>query len=308
MTQSESAKKKKCLDDIGGDACLEEKRGEFMKEANARRKKLKEGFGDARAKYVEAREALVGEWQSHEDKICGIRHHLERCHENWKSILRETVCDKVISPGWEACEQYRDTLGTLERCHACRDRVRADLENADGRLAGWETLAESIRSALDANKLLIDEICKLDTCEDRLFALYILHFELLPGHVPLGPDGPSDLDPAITDPARVYCGSECHDAPEKSGVSLPDSPWLVDVDDYECALAGAWERWRDVGRHLAERECECERLEEDIADDKQKCEDGSDPEKAREAARIALQEYDKNCRCKPVEQTQTQGA
>lgn len=276
---------KKCLEDLVGDSTEEAKVGEFRKKAQETLVELQSGVDAEETKYREKYDEFRAKWQEQDQRICDIERRLKSCHQNWKELL-ECVCKEVIQEIWKKREQLEAKLGCPERD---LEHASALFDKAQKQLDAWKTITQWIDNRLKLNAALIEEICKLDNCEDRLFALYIFFFELKPKHhqlrYPL-----SKLDPELRDPERAFCESACEPDPPPPD-DLCGFPWLLPPDDYNCKLARVWEKWRDAGIKKAKAEFKFEQ----IAKCREELAQKSTPEAKRKAARDVLRRKDERC-------------
>lgn len=203
--------------------------------------------------------------------------------------MEDAVCKEVIQQIWQLKADLESKLGPPE---VCLDRANTDLAKAADQMVAWKTIATWVKGRLDLNEALIEEICTLDNCKDRLFALYIFFFELLPAHRQLW-ESPSKLPPKLKDPEDAYCASACSaKSPGESKIKLCGYPWLISADDYNCKLADLWQIWRSAGEAQAEAKCKFEQ----VAKCREQYEAASNAKAKREAARDALRRHDqKSC-------------
>ena len=164
-------------------------KGEFDKAAKDKLAEIAKGIDAALEKYKDpsnGRAALfVARWQKQDETIQKIRQHLQTCYPNWKQIFCCRICKPVIAPIAENLEA-RYAASSARARESSRMTVFC-FNLAVAQLEAWKDLSGWLKKRLDDNQALIDEICKLDKCEDHAFALYILFFELLRQHSRLMP-------------------------------------------------------------------------------------------------------------------------
>ena len=168
-----------CLKDLLADSTKQAKVGEFLKTAEAKLEELNKAVGKEEESYRNPYLDLSKSWSDQDKNIKELKNHLESCYPNWEHYLEEAVCKEVIQKVWELKKVYEDSIGPPEKSLYNSD---ADLAKAADQMEAWKTLTKWIQNRLDANKKLYDEICTLDNCKDRLFALYLFYFILLPNH------------------------------------------------------------------------------------------------------------------------------
>jgi hypothetical protein len=229
--------------------------GEFDKSAKDKLAEIAKGADAALEKYKDptnGRAALVALWQKQDETVQKIRQHLQSCYPCWKQILCCRVCKPVIEPIGTTWKDLREKLGPcqreLEDARYCFDQAAAQLE-------AWKDISGWLKKRLDENQALIDEICKLDKCEDHAFALYIFYFELLRQHSRLMPGQNSPED--RYDPIRHYCKVELEPC-----CKLVGFPWLIEAEQYHDKLSEAACRWRDAGKEKAGAEAAVAWIEE----------------------------------------------
>lgn len=278
----------KCLKSLLSGTIEKAKVGEFQKTAETKLAELAGGVEQEEQKYRDEIAGFRTTWKEHDEKICGIKKHLCACYADW-DIHKGVICKEVILKVWKLREKLDGSLGPPQKC---LDAANADFEKAEKQLEAWKTITTWIKARLEHNTGLIEEICKLDSCTDRLFALYIFYFELLPLHEQLKKP-PSELSPELLDPERAYCGSECGAPPPESGVKMCGFPWLITPNDYDCKLAEVWKIWRQAGVAQAEAQCKVDEIEKC----REEYEAAKESDAKREAAREALRRYDERNGC-----------
>lgn len=282
---------KDCLAELLGDSTVGAKEAEFLKEAEARLKKLADGFAAEDANYRAKYSELLERWKVLTGKIHKLKEHFSECFD-YKCFIDRVVCKQVVCREWEL---RRKLLGEkLCGRYAALYLAKEDAAEAGRQLDAWEKLAAWLKDRLDKNEKLYEEICKLDNCDDRYFGIYILFFELIPAHEAMGP--PPEF-PVKANPAEKYCTSTCGTPPPKGPAKLCGYPWLIDPDDYNCKLADVWKAWREAGLARVKAQCDvdeienCKKLYEEIATN----------DARRKAAKDAFDRFDPEC-CKKKSQ------
>ena len=245
---------KDCLGDLLAGSTADAKEAEFRKEAEARLTKLADGVDAEEASYRSARDELVERWRELADKIRALKEHFEDCYD-YQCFIEKVICKKVVCKEWELRRKLLDKLCGRYGALYLANEVLAE---AGSQLDAWEKLTAWLTDRLAKNEALYEEICKLDSCEDRYFAIYILFFELIPAHDAMGP--PPEY-PVKVDPAEKYCTGTCGDPPPKGEGELCGYPWLIDPDDYNCKLADVWKAWRDAGLAEVKAQCDVDEIE-----------------------------------------------
>lgn len=275
----------KCLKDLLADTSEKAKVGAFLKTAEEKLAELAKAADAEEANYRDALPNLRKKWEEQDEQIRKLEDHIKTCYPEWEHCLEEAVCKEVIQNIWRLRTELKDKLGPPEWY---LELAKADLAKAASQLEAWKTILKWIQDRLDANQKLIEEICTLDNCSDRLFVPYIFYFELLPAHKQLE-KAPDQLPPRERDPERAYCESACSATPpERSEIEFCGYPWLIGPNDYNCKLADVWEIWRKAGVAQAVAECKFEQ----VAKCREDYEAASDPSAKRDAARDALRRCD----------------
>lgn len=282
-----------CLEELLGKTVEKAKVGEFRKSAEEKLIALNGGVGDEEKAYRDALtkpDGFIKTWEDQDKAICKIQSHLETCHPNWRKCIEDVVCKEVIGRVWRLRKKYLKKLGKPDKKLIL---VCEDFDAAGAQLEAWTTITAWITKRLADNQALIDRICALDNCTDRLTALYLFYFVLLPAHrmVAERPDG-AEPSLAYSDPERYYCGSTCN-APPPSDKELCGFPWLIDPDDYNCKLADVFKIWRACGKAKAIAECNVEQIE--VC--KTQYEESSTDEAKEDAAIDALRRKDQRNGC-----------
>ena len=216
-------------------------------------------------------EALPGlklRWQANHDRIETILEHLKQCHGDWAGP-KQAICAHVFQPIVELRTRLEGKLGP---CELRLRRAEHRLDLATKHFEAWKTIAKWASGRLDEIKKLIDEVCTLDHCKDNRFALYIVHFELLPKHHQLK-DGWAGVDKQYQDPAACYCGQNADpvSAPEpgESQVALVHFPWLLGATpgealkkDYGDWLQKAWQAQFAAGKEKARAKVAVDQIEQ----------------------------------------------
>ncbi len=286
-----------CLKDLLPDSTKEAKVGEFRKIAESKLEGLNKAVDNEEESYRTERPNLLKSWSDQDEKIGELKKHLESCYPKWEYYLEEAVCKGVIQKVWQLKADYEAKIGPpeLELYHA-----NADLAKAAEQMEAWKTIKKWIQARLDANKQLHDEICTLDNCKDRLFALYLFYFLLLPYHRQLK-EAPTNLPPKLKDPETGYCKSACSiEPPKESAIPFCGYPWLIEADLYNCKLAEVWKIWKDAGVAQAEAQSQFDQVAKSL----EEYQAASKPEAKREAAREALRRHDEDSQPPPVQQRQ----
>lgn len=275
----------KCLKDLVAEHAKQAKVAEFKKAAEEKLQELATAAETEEKSYQDAKPGFDEKWKEQKEKIDGIRSHLEACFPHWQQCLEQAVCKEVIQKIWKLRDDLEGDQGQPKND---LDHADADLAKAESQMEAWKTITAWIQARLDQNQTLIDEICTLDTCTDRLFALYIFHFELLPAHAQLEKP-PKDLPLALRDPERAYCESVCTPGPPtQSEIEFVGNPWLIKPEDYDCKVADVWKVWCEAGKEQAKKQ---ERFDQ-TAKTREELESASDPAAKREAAREALRRHE----------------
>ncbi|MEM6807847.1 MAG: hypothetical protein AAF350_02025 [Pseudomonadota bacterium] len=283
----EDAGSRDCLGDLLAGSTVDAKEAEFRKEAEAKLTALSGGVAAEEAAYRAARPALLERWDELDNKIRKLKSHFEDCYD-YKCFIQEVICKKVVRPEWA----LRRKLLTEKLCgyYGALYLAEERLDAAKGQLNAWEKISKSLDDRLTANEALYEEICKLDSCEDRYFAIYILYFELCPAHKGMG-EPPEKLDQY--NPAEKYCTDTCGEPPVDNTDGLCGDPYLIDPDDYNCKLAEVWTAWRDAGLAKVKAQCDVDEIEKC----KQQYEDMAQAEARRNLARESFRRFNPDC-CK----------
>ncbi len=271
-----------CLKDLLSDAAQRAKEGEFLKTAQAKLEELEKSAGAEEDAYRAAYQDLLDTWKEQDSKIREMKRHLKSCYPDWRDWLKECVCKEVIARVWRLKADLVAKLGPPEEC---LDAANADLAIAGAQLEAWTTITEWISGRLELDAGLFDEISTLDTCKDRLFALYVFFFELEPAHRRLE-EAPEGLPLKFRDPERAYCAN-CS-PPEPGAMEFCGFPWLIDPDGYNCKLADVWKIWRQAGVAQVVAQCKLDQ----VAQCREEYEAAADPMAKRDAARDALRRCD----------------
>lgn len=267
----------------------EVKVGEFDKDAQAKLAELAEGATEASNAYRAERDALRARWNEQQKRVADIKKVLESHAAEWERAKKK-ICDGVIAAVATLKTTLDAKLGPPERT---RDAATAKFEAASAQLDGWKGITTWIDERLNANEALLDEYCKTDVCEDRLFGFYLFYFELLPAHSRLGtgvdepPDEKYCASPCAGDGASG--GREASNAGAVAPIPLVGDPWLIDEKEYEDKLVGAWEAWRAAGEAQVRARYQYEQIEAD----REKYEAARTAEAKREKAREVLRELAK---------------
>lgn len=283
-----------CLEELLGDTVEKAKVGEFRKAAEEKLIALNAGVDAEEKAYRDELNKPNGFrkiWEDQEKAICKIQSHLETCHPDWRQCIDDVVCKEVIARVWSLRRKYLKKLGKPDKKLFLASE---EFDAASTQLEAWKTITAWITKRLADNQAMIDRICALDNCSDRLTAIYLFYFLLLPAHrmVAERPDG-EQPSAAYTDPERYYCGSSCN-APEPGDKELCGFPWIIDPDDYNCKLADVFKVWRSCGKAKAVAECEVEQIETC----KKQYEESSTDAAKEEAATEALRRKDQRDGCK----------
>lgn len=280
-----------CLNELLGGTTEEAKIGEFRKAAETKLEGLANGADQAEENYRKGLAECKATWERQDEKICKMKKQLEHCYE-WKCYIDKIICKEVIQKVWELKDNLRSKLGDPQKC---LDDANELVGKAQDQLDAWQTISAWIKNRLQLNEALIEEICKLDNCDDRLFAIYIFYFELWPAHKSLE-KAPEELPDEVRNPERAYCKDICDAEPPKDPeIMLCGFPWFIDPNLYNCKLADVWKIWRDAGVETAKKQCAVDA----IAKCREDYESASTPEAKRDASRDALRRYgDKRCQPK----------
>ena len=278
---------KDCLRDHLSGSTQDAKEAEFKKSAEKKLGELINNIDKEEQDYRAAYQGFKEKWNELEKKIRKLKDHFEECYD-YQCFIEKVVCKKVICKEWE----LRKELLQDKLCGRYKDLYLADEELAEGQkqLEAWEKITAWLKDRLEKNAALYDKICKLDNCQDRYFAIYILYFELCPAHDAMGP--PPEY-PQVYDPAEKYCISICACPPEKGGAEFCGYPWLIDPDKLNCKIAEVWEIWKKLG--IAEVTAQC-RVDE-IEKCRKQYEELANSETRRNTAREEFQRFDPCC-CK----------
>ncbi|MFY2826029.1 hypothetical protein [Ruegeria sp. MALMAid1280] len=256
--------------------------GAFDKTAQAKLTDIAKGADAALQKYKDPAngyDALVQRWRKQHERVEKIREHLQNCYPDWDYMLKECVCCTVIQPLADMRKQLRKKLG---KCEIALDDAAYCFTEAEAQLDAWKDITGWLKKRMDTNDELIEEICKLDKCEDHGFALYIFFFELLRQHSRLMPCETCTED--RYDPVRWYCCVDLDPCCDLTGY-----PWLIDPDEYKDKLGEAACNWRNAGKAKAEAEANLawiDELRKQLGED-------SKPENRRAKAKQYLKD------CKP---------
>jgi hypothetical protein len=234
--------------------------GEFDKGARDKLVEIQKAADAALMKYKDAAngwQALTITWDKQQDAVKNIRRHLESCYPNWREDLKAQVCEKVIRPLQDMRTKRREALGK-DKLQVRQEDAAHCFAEAVLQLDAWKDISGTLKKRLDDNQALIDEICKLDKCEDHAFALYIFYFELLRQHGRLRPDKTPKED--RYDPVVGICDMEIE--LRKKACGLVGLPWLIHPDQYMKQLGLAACRWRDAGKRKADADAEAAWIEE----------------------------------------------
>jgi hypothetical protein len=235
-------------------------RGEFDKVARDRLIELSKAADAALVKYRDPTSgwpAFKILWEKQHEAVENIRRHLESCYPNWKADLKTQVCEKVIRPLQDMRNVRRESLGK-DKLQIKQEDATSCFDEAVLQLEAWKDISGTLKKRLDDNQALIDEICKLDKCEDHAFALYIFFFELLRQHSRLWPGKTKEED--RYDPVVAICSLEI-ELPKKT-CGLVGRPWLIHPDKYMEKLGLVACRWRDAGKVKADADAEVAWIEE----------------------------------------------
>ncbi len=295
---SDETESPSCLDELVEKATEKSKEGEFLKLAKTKLLQLADAVKQEEDKYLDAYEGFSKEWEEQNKKVARIKCHLDDCFPDWKECLKESVCKDVIQYLWSLKEKIKAESGPAK---ICLDQANADFNLATNQLEAWKTISAWIKARLEYNKKLIDEICTLDNCEDRLFALYIFYFELLPSHKKLKYD-PKSLELHETNPEKAYCEDCCQDCPDEPVISCCGFPWLIDPEQYNCKVARLYECWRDAGVAQVMAQCKFDQ----VAANQQEYDEKSSEVAKRDSARKALRKKDKCNPCAEDSETEAQ--
>jgi len=261
----------KCLKGLVAESAEQSKVGEFHKKADAKLEELAKAADKEEETYRAKRDEMENKWKEQDSRISELGELLHKCNPHWEKDINDAVCTNVIHKIWDLKYEIESRLGYPE---LILDWVNSEFDQAGRQLDAWKTITNWIQAQQSVNEKWIEEICKLDNCKDRqerLFSLYILHFELLPSHQKLINPNPAH---EFTDPEAHYCG-ECRNrymeiskrkddgqqrfdyiihaetskskSPKVSGSNLRGYPWLIEADKYNCEVADVWEVWRDIG-------------------------------------------------------------
>jgi len=275
---------KNCLRDFLAESTQGAKEAEFKKEAERKLGDLVSKVDKEEQDYRTAYEGYKEQWKELDTNICSMKSHFEDCYD-YKCFIDNVICKKVVYKEWEV----RRELLNEKLCGRYKDLFLANevLLESKNQLDAWEKITAWLKARLDKNVALYEEICKLDNCEDRYFAIYILYFELCPAHDAMG------QNPVIYDPFKKYCEDSCGEPPEDGDDTLCGYPWLIEPNDYNCKLAKVWEIWRDTGIAQVTAQCrvdeieKCKKLYEEIATG----------DARRNTAREEFKRFDSSC-CK----------
>lgn len=243
----------KCIKELLEQETEDAKVGEFLKQAQTKLEELAKGVDAEEQNYRDKMPELLATWQEHEHRVNDLESQIKTCYPQWKEYLDKVICDEVIQNIRDLREKIKDNIGEpewkLNRANEVRDAAAQQLD-------AWKNITKWIKARLDANALLIEEICKFDSCKerkDRLCAIYIFFFELLPAHKQL--EKPLDeLPHEHKNPEEHWC-SECGDY-HKPDSKLYGFPWLIAPNKYDCTLAKIWKTWLEAGKAQVKAQCE----------------------------------------------------
>ncbi len=277
---------KDCLRASLGGSTKDAMEAEFKKEAEKKLGDLVGNVGKSEQEYRDTYSSFSDKWQKLTESIFRLKEHFEECYD-YECFIREVICKKVVCKEWELRKNLlEDKLcGRYKALYIANEK----LGESRSQLDAWEKITTWFKNNLETNEKLYDEICKLDNCQDRYFAIYILYFQLCPAHDAMGP--PSK-DPII-DPAKKYCGDTCCEVPENSTEKFCGFPRLINPDDYNCKLDEAWRIWKKIGLIQVAAQCEVDEIEKCI----KQYEEIATSEFRRNSAREAFQRFDSSC-CK----------
>ncbi len=283
-----------CLKDLLSDSTEEAKTGEFKKLAETKLGELINGVDQEEINYRNGFIECKATWERQNEKICEIKKRLENCYNI--ECYQKIICKEVIQRAWDLKKKIRE--------NTCEPQICLDIANdlvldAQDQLEAWQKISVWIKNRLELNGQLIEEICKLDNCNDGPFAIYIFYFLLWPAHMSLKERNDEDVLPEeVIDPERAYCKDVCEPPddvcknPEKSCCKPCGYPWLIDPDKFNCKLARVWEMWKVCGIERVKKQCAVDAIETYRTD----YEDAAKPEAKRDTARDALRRFG-NERC-----------
>lgn len=276
-----------CIGELLSGSTVDAKEAEFKKEAEARLTKLAGSVDVEDGTYRGRRGGFVEVWRDLAKKIADLKKHFEQCYDV-QCFIEKVICKEIICREWE----LRRKLLMEKLCGRYSALYLANevFAEAASQLDAWEKVSTWLEARQKANEELYDKICKLDSCEDRYFAIYLLYFELGPAHDAMGP--PPDY-PMKIDPAEKYCTGTCGDPPPKGSGDLCGYPWLIDPDEYNCILAKVWTAWRDAGIAQVKAQCDVDEIEKC----RKQYEELATNEARHDAAREAFRRFDPDC-CK----------
>ena len=277
---SDNDNEKKRLEALLAESTDGAKTAEFLKKAEAKLEELVNAAKTEEDKYRADFAELNKTWSEQEEVITKHTNYLDKCYPKWSDYIEECVCEEAIKPLWELKGKSEQNIGQLNQSKNLADTV---FDSASQELDAWKSISSWIKAQLDKNKKLIDELCTLDNCEDKLFGLYILHFELLPAHRKLEKVS-TDVDYKYKHPEHEYCKKSLKEAQEKEEVRDSQFPYLIDPDDYNVEVANLWKAWRNAGEEQVKAECELTKIEKY----KDQYAGDSSSEEKRKKARLCL--------------------
>ena len=250
--------KEKCIKELLDEKQEDAKVGEFKKLAQAKLEELAGSVESEEQAYRAKLAEFTATWQEHEHRVCDLEAQIRNCYPKFEDYIKDVICDEVIDKIKKLKGKIFRNIGRPEWK---LDRANDVLATAASQLDAWKNISKWIKSRLDANAALIEEVCKHDKCTeraDRLCIIYIFFFELLPAHKQL--EKPLDELPGEhSNPEEHWC-SHCSDDDDSDdyhhGLKLCGYPWLIEPSDYDCKLADVWNIWYEAGVRQVKAQCD----------------------------------------------------